>query len=103
MVDDRRAEILVEALPYIRRFRGATVVVKYGGNAMVDPDLAWRTEANAVVGFREGHPLPPIEARDDAANRAREAARIELLEGAGGGIGCGIGIGIGPVGARAGA
>lgn len=47
---------------------------------MVDPDLAWRTEANAVVGFRDGHPLPPIEARDDAADRAREAARIELLE-----------------------
>ena len=35
-----RAEILVEALPYIQRFRGATVVVKYGGNAMTDDDLA---------------------------------------------------------------
>ncbi len=29
-----KAEVLVEALPYIRRFRGTTVVVKYGGNAM---------------------------------------------------------------------
>lgn len=29
-----KAEILVEALPYIRRFRGTRVVVKYGGNAM---------------------------------------------------------------------
>ncbi|MHA7818934.1 MAG: hypothetical protein ACX930_04730 [Erythrobacter sp.] len=47
---------------------------------MVDPDLAWRTEANAVVAFRDGHPLPPIEAREDAADRAREAARLELLE-----------------------
>ncbi|MAY20962.1 MAG: hypothetical protein CL955_10130 [Erythrobacteraceae bacterium] len=47
---------------------------------MVDPDLAWRTEANAVVAFRDGHPLPPIEAREDAANRAREASRLELLE-----------------------
>ena len=34
-----RAEVLVEALPYIRRFRGATVVVKYGGNAMTDDTL----------------------------------------------------------------
>ena len=38
-----RAEVLVEALPYIRRFRGATVVVKYGGNAMTDDDLARRS------------------------------------------------------------
>lgn len=30
----QRAEILVEALPYIRRFAGRTVVVKYGGNAL---------------------------------------------------------------------
>jgi acetylglutamate kinase len=33
------AEILVEALPYIRRFAGMTVVVKYGGHAMVDEQL----------------------------------------------------------------
>jgi len=35
-----RTQVLVEALPYIRRFWGATVVVKFGGNAMVDPELA---------------------------------------------------------------
>jgi len=35
-----RAAMLLEALPYIHRFRGAVVVVKYGGNAMVDPALA---------------------------------------------------------------
>lgn len=34
-----RARILTEALPYIRRFRGKTVVIKYGGNAMVAEDL----------------------------------------------------------------
>ncbi|MBC8419774.1 MAG: acetylglutamate kinase [Pseudomonadota bacterium] len=34
-----RARILIEALPYIRRFNGATVVVKYGGHAMVDEQL----------------------------------------------------------------
>lgn len=33
------AHVLGEALPYIRRFRGKTVVVKYGGNAMVDENL----------------------------------------------------------------
>jgi len=35
-----RAAMLVEALPYIQRFRGRVVVVKYGGNAMVDATLA---------------------------------------------------------------
>ncbi len=33
------AHVLIEALPYIRRFRGKTVVIKYGGNAMVDQPL----------------------------------------------------------------
>jgi acetylglutamate kinase len=34
-----QAEIIIGALPYIQAFRGTTVVVKYGGNAMVDPSL----------------------------------------------------------------
>ena len=34
-----KAQTLVEALPWLERFRGAVVVVKYGGNAMVDDDL----------------------------------------------------------------
>jgi acetylglutamate kinase len=34
-----KAEIIIGALPYIRAFSGKTVVVKYGGNAMVDRDL----------------------------------------------------------------
>ena len=33
------AHVLIEALPYIRRFRGKTMVIKYGGNAMVDEPL----------------------------------------------------------------
>ncbi len=33
------AHVLSEALPYIKRFRGKTIVIKYGGNAMVDEDL----------------------------------------------------------------
>lgn len=33
------ADILIEALPYIRRFSGMTIVVKYGGHAMVDEQL----------------------------------------------------------------
>lgn len=33
------AKVLTEALPYIQRFTGKTIVVKFGGNAMVDPEL----------------------------------------------------------------
>ena len=33
------ANVLTEALPYIRRFQGKTIVIKYGGNAMVDESL----------------------------------------------------------------
>jgi len=43
-----KASTLVEALPYITRFSGSVVVVKYGGNAMTDPDLA-RSFARDVV------------------------------------------------------
>ncbi len=35
-----RAEVLVEALPWLARFHGRTVVIKYGGNAMTSPELA---------------------------------------------------------------
>jgi len=35
----QRAEVLIEALPYIRRFRGKTIVIKYGGHAMLSEDL----------------------------------------------------------------
>jgi acetylglutamate kinase len=34
-----RAQVLTEALPYIQRFQGKTIVIKYGGNAMVDEQL----------------------------------------------------------------
>jgi acetylglutamate kinase len=37
--DVRRVEILMEALPYIREFRGKTVIIKYGGAAMDQADL----------------------------------------------------------------
>ena len=34
-----KAEILIEALPYIQRFRGKTIVIKYGGSAMLEESL----------------------------------------------------------------
>ncbi len=46
-----KAAVLVEALPWLEEFVGATVVVKYGGNAMVDDDLR-RAFAEDVVFLR---------------------------------------------------
>jgi len=39
LIPAQKAEILAEALPYIRRFHGKTIVVKFGGNAMIDERL----------------------------------------------------------------
>ncbi len=44
-----RAGLLVEALPYIRRFLGSTIVIKYGGNAMVDAEAAARFAEDVVL------------------------------------------------------
>jgi len=35
----KKAEILIEALPYIQKLYGKTVVIKYGGNAMINEEL----------------------------------------------------------------
>jgi len=37
--NNSRAAVLIHALPYIQNFRGKTIVVKYGGNAMINEDL----------------------------------------------------------------
>ena len=44
-----RAAVLVEALPYLQEFAGRTVVVKFGGNAMVDPALSHQFAADIVL------------------------------------------------------
>ncbi len=47
-------EVLLQALPYIEKFRGSVVVVKFGGNAMVDPDLFARFAEDVVLMHRVG-------------------------------------------------
>ena len=39
MSSHKIADVLTESLPYIQRFKGKTIVIKYGGNAMVDEKL----------------------------------------------------------------
>jgi acetylglutamate kinase len=51
-----KAGVLIEALPWLERFHGATVVIKYGGNAMINPELQAAFAADMVflryVGLR---------------------------------------------------
>ena len=46
-----KAEVLLEALPYIQDFRGATFVVKYGGSFMDDPDPVVRSRVAFDIAF----------------------------------------------------
>ena len=45
----QRAEVLTQALPYIQRYNGKTVVVKYGGNAMVNEHLKEQVMEDIVL------------------------------------------------------
>lgn len=45
----KKANVLIESLPYIRSFRGKTIVVKYGGHAMMDSSLKERFAQDVVL------------------------------------------------------
>ncbi len=49
-----KAKVLLEALPYIQDFRGSTIVVKYGGSFMDDPDPGMRTRVAFDIAFLSG-------------------------------------------------
>lgn len=61
-----------EADPYIARALNDPL--------MVDPDLSYRNEANAAITLGYDHALPSFRGSEEAASRARETARLELLE-----------------------
>lgn len=44
-----KANVLVEALPYIQRFRNSIVVIKFGGSSMEDPELVRSTMRDIVL------------------------------------------------------
>jgi acetylglutamate kinase len=48
MTPHQKAAVLIESLPWLERFHGATVVVKYGGNAMIEPALQQAFAADMV-------------------------------------------------------
>jgi acetylglutamate kinase len=72
-----KAETLVKALPWLERFQGATVVIKYGGHAMADPSLR-ASFAEDVVFLRYAGLRPVIvHGGGPQINAALERAGIE--------------------------
>ncbi len=61
--------------------RDPVIARALGDPLMTDPDLASRNEANAAIGFVDSHALPVLAGGTAAAQAAREAMRIALLEG----------------------
>ncbi len=49
MDTSKRAKILIQAMPYIKKYSGETIVVKYGGNAMINEDLKAAVMSDIVL------------------------------------------------------
>ena len=74
-----KANTLLEALPYIQRFAGATFVVKYGGSFMDSPDEAVRTGVASDVVFLEAVEINPVVVHGGGKriSKALKAAGVE--------------------------
>ena len=73
-----KASTLLEALPYIQKFSGATFVIKYGGSFMDSPDLAVRNGVARDLVFLEAVELNPVVVHGGgkAITRAMEKAGL---------------------------
>lgn len=49
MDNANRAKVLIQAMPYIKKFVGETIVVKYGGNAMLNEELKSAVMSDLVL------------------------------------------------------
>src|SRR5262249_62353700 len=74
-----KANTLLEALPYIQKFSGATFGVKYGGSFMDSPDAAVRTGVARDLVFLEAVEINPVVVHGGgkAITRAMEAAGLK--------------------------
>jgi acetylglutamate kinase len=74
-----KAATLLEALPYIQRFRSQTFVVKYGGSFMDSPDAAVRNGVARDIVFLEAVSINPlvVHGGGKAITRAMEAAGLK--------------------------
>src|SRR5688500_3272429 len=74
-----KADVLLEALPYILRFENQTFVVKYGGSFMDSPDPSVRAGVARDIVFLEAVGVNPVVVHGGgkAITRAMEAAGLE--------------------------
>src|SRR6202000_1627967 len=74
-----KADILLEALPYLQRFHGQTFVIKYGGSFMDSPDAAVREGVARDVVFLEAAGIKPVVVHGGgkAITRAMDAAGLK--------------------------
>jgi acetylglutamate kinase len=74
-----KADVLLEALPYLQRFRGETFVVKYGGSFMDSPDAAIRNSVARDIVFLEAAGIKPVVVHGGgkAITRAMDAAGLK--------------------------
>ena len=83
MTPTRDVATLLEALPYIRDFHGRTIVIKYGGAAMTDPDLKREFSRDVVLLKYVG--INPIVVHGGGADITRYmerlGMRVEFVEG----------------------
>jgi acetylglutamate kinase len=72
----RKADVLIEALSYIRTFRGRLTVIKLGGSAMEDPDTLRATLQDVVFMETVGMPAILVHGGGKAIDRAMAAAGL---------------------------
>jgi len=74
-----KARVLIEALPYIQRFRGSVFVVKYGGSFMDDPDPEVRAKVATDLSFLSavGIHVVVVHGGGKAITRAMDASGLE--------------------------
>lgn len=74
-----KAETLLEALPYIQRYSGATFVIKYGGSFMDSPDIEVRQSVARDIVFLEAVEINPVVVHGGgkAITRAMDAASLK--------------------------
>ncbi len=72
----QKAQVLIEAMPYIQKFRQALVVIKFGGSAMEDPELVRQTMRDVVL--MECIGMRPVVVHGGGKAISAELKRLEI-------------------------
>ncbi|MEV6844130.1 acetylglutamate kinase [Actinoplanes sp. NPDC051411] len=79
-----KAGVLIEALPWLERFHGTTVVIKYGGNAMINPELQEAFAADMV--FLRYAGIKPVVVHGGGPQISRMLDRLGIVSEFRGGL-----------------